>query len=118
MIETLRIPLQSETVKPFIKQGDTIPAYKITITELGLDLTTAIVKMQLFDGNCKVYDIETGSGITVESSTIIWIDEVEDNNFPAAILKGDLEVNYVENGKQKRKTLYNVEYEILNQFTK
>ena len=116
-IDTLKIPIQSSTVQPFIKQGDTIGKITMTFTELGLDLTTAIIKMQIYNGSTKVIDVTNGSGITVLSATILEIDEVDasDNNLPVGCFLGDFEITQADG---ERKTYFNVEYTILKQYTK
>ena len=116
-IETLKIPIQSSTVQPFIKQGDTIGKVTITITELGIDLTTSTIKMQIYDGSTKVIDVTNGSGITVLSANVLEIDEVSasNNNLPVGTFKGDFEVTQADG---ERKTYFNVEYTIIKQYTK
>lgn len=118
MIKVLKIPIQSETEKPYIKQGDTID--KVTLTfDTGVDLTAinVSIKMQLYKGNQRVFAIENGNGITIINALSFEIDEVakEDNNLPEGILIGDLEITDT-NGK--RFTYFNVEYTIIKEYTK
>jgi len=116
-IDILKIPIQSSTVKPYIKQGDTIPKITITITELGLDLTTATIKMQVYNGATRIIDISNTNGITVISSTVLEIDEVSasDNNLPDGSFIGDFEIT---DASGDRKTYFNVEYTIIKQYTR
>ena len=116
-IETLKIPIQSSTVKPYIKQGDTIGKITMTFTELGLDLTTSTIKMQVYDGSTKIIDISDGNGITVISSIILEIDELSagNNNLPVGCFLGDLEIT---DATGDRKTYFNVEYTIIKQYTR
>jgi hypothetical protein len=117
-IQTLKIPIQSADVKPYIKQGDTIP--KITLAfDAGIDLTAVgvSIKMQLYKGNQRVFSIENGSGITIINALTFEIDEVakENNTFPEGSLIGDLEVTDTDG---KRFTYFNVEYTIIKEFTR
>jgi hypothetical protein len=117
MIETLKIPIQSDTVKPFIKQGDTIGKIKMTITELGIDLRTSNIKMQVYNGSTRIIDVSDGDGITVISSTVLEIDEVSasNNNLPVGCFMGDFEIT---DASGERKTYFNVEYTIIKQYTR
>jgi hypothetical protein len=117
MIETLKIPIQSDTVKPFIKQGDTIGKIKMTITELGIDLRTSTIKMQVYNGSTRIIDVSDGDGITVISSTVLEIDEVSasNNNLPVGCFMGDFEIT---DASGERKTYFNVEYTIIKQYTR
>lgn len=116
-VTILRIPIQSTNNCVYIKQGDTIPEISFVISDTTLDLSTANIKMQLYYGGRKVFDISNGSGITINSSTEFVIDQVEaiDNNLPKGVLIGDLEITDV-NGV--RFTYMNVEYTITEQFTR
>jgi len=111
-IETLKIPFKGE----FIKEGDTILETVLDITNAG-DLTTATIKMQIYNGSIKLIDISNGNGITVNSATQLTIDEVPfaNNNFRKGKYLGDFEVTDV-NGV--RKTYFNVEYTIIENYTK
>jgi hypothetical protein len=116
-IETIRIPLQSETVKPYIKQGDTIPKIVFTFDPGDpISLTGATIKMQLFQKGRKVFDISVGSGITITTDKEFEIDEVTpaNNTFPEGVLIGDIEITETSGVK----TTYNdVEYTILKEHT-
>lgn len=117
-IPTLKIPIQSATVKPWIKQGDTIP--KITLAfDAGIDLTlpNVSIKMQLYSGNQRVFSVENGNGITIVNDLTFEIDEVSatNNTLPVGSLIGDLEVTDTDG---KRFTYFNVEYTIIKQFTR
>ena len=116
-VETLEIPIQSSTIQPFIKQGDTIGKITMTITELGLDLTTCTIRMQIYNQNTLIIDISEGAGITVISSTVLEIDEVPaaENTFPLGCSIGDFEIT---NALGERKTYFNVKYTIIKQYTK
>ena len=116
-VETLKIPIQSSTVMPFIKQGDTIGKIKMTITEIGLNLLTSTVKMQIYNGSTKLIDVSNGNGITIVSANILEIDQVskEDNNLPVGKWTGDFEIT---DNLGVRKTYMNVEYTIIRQYTR
>ena len=116
-IQTLKIPIQSTTVKPFIKQGDTISKITMTFTEAGLDLTTSTIKMQIYNGSIKIIDISNGNGITVNSSTVLEINEVSasNNNLPVGCFLGDFEIT---DSAGNKKTYFNVQYNIIKQYTR
>ena len=121
-VETINIPIQSSTVKPFIKQGDTIDAYEIDIIEAGLDLTTCEIKMQLYNNSRMVMDISTGNGITILSATTFQIDtyNAAQNNLPEGVSTGDLEVTLPAVGALPpvRTTYFNMAYTITKQYTR
>lgn len=113
-IETLTIPPSTS----FLKEGDTIPALPFSFGATdNIDLTGATIKMQLYLGNIKVLDISTDNGITLIDSKSFTINEIpaESNSLPAGLLQGDLEVKYASGIV---KTLINVKYNILKQYTK
>jgi hypothetical protein len=113
-IPTLQIPTAG-----YIKQGDTISKKVITFGgDYDGDLTTATIKMQVYNGSQRVIDISNGNGITVISSTVCEIDEVpaSENNLPYDVaLLGDLEVTEADGVKT---TYFNVQYNIIRQHTK
>jgi hypothetical protein len=113
-IHILKIPIQTNDNNVFIKQGDTIPEIIININ--GIDLSGAIIRMQLYKSNRRVLNVQTGNGITNISSTSFKIDEISanDNNLPSGILKGDLEVGFADGTV---KTLFNVWYTIYKEYT-
>lgn len=115
-VPVLKIPIQSEAYKPFIKQGDTIPEILFNVS--GLDLTGATIRLKLYDERQvrKVLDLSTGSGITLLSAITFKIDTIPAaaNNLPIGILKGDLEITL---SSGVRKTYCNVEYTILKEYT-
>jgi len=115
-VPILQIPIQSETVHPYIKQGDTIPKISLSIPEL--DLSGASIKMKLYspDGVRKVLDISNGNGITIINSTNFEIDEITaaNNTLPAGQLKGDLEITLQD---ETKKTFCDVEYTIIKDYT-
>ena len=113
-IETLQIPPSTS----FLKEGDTIPMIPFAFAATDeIDLTGATIQMQLYLSNIKVLDIETGSGITLLDSKSFEIDKIpaSENDLPAGLLKGDLQVTFPSG---EIKTLIDVEYNILNQRTK
>ena len=114
-IQTIKIPLQSVEYTPFIKEGDTIK--KITF-EFGatdvIDLTGATISMQLYQDGVQTLSIDTSAGITIESTKIFSIDEIEENTLPCGINKGDLQIEFADGTIQ---TLFNVEYTILKEYT-
>ena len=118
-IATVEIPIQSDTVKPYIKQGDTIN--KIVFTFDGGDdvnITGSTIAMKLFAGNGnEVFSITNVNGITIINNKEFEIDEVakEDNNFPIGKLIGDVEITELD---ATRKTYFNIEYTIIKQYTK
>ena len=112
-VPVLSIPIQSDTVKPYIKQGDTIP--KIAIETPDLDLTGASIKMQLYDkNNNQVFNIENGSGITIIDATNFEIDQVLNNDFPSGKLRGDLQIVLSD---ETTKTYFDVTYNVVKEYT-
>lgn len=111
MSEILNIPIQTDTYKPVISERTTIPEITLTITGLGIDLLTSDIFMQVKDGSKVLIDITNGNGITVDSSTVMKIDQVSatDNPFKAGCFKGDLLIQDVVNKVDK---LFNVKYNI------
>ena len=116
-VELVNIPLQTEEVCTFIKQGDTIEAYQIDIIETGLDLRTCVIRMQLYNNNNKVMDIVTGSGITALSAITMQIDTypAAKNNLPEGISIGDLQVTTAAG---LTTTYFNIAYTISKQYTR
>jgi len=109
------IPILKIPVKGFIKQGDTIPKVTVKFSDgYNGNLTTAVVKMQIYNGNTKIIDVESGNGITVRDETSFDIDEIDNNTLPVGSFLGDLEVTE-SNGD--RTTYFNVEYTIIKQYT-
>jgi len=92
MSEILNIPIQTDTYKPVISERTTIPQITLTITGLGIDLLTSDIFMQVKDGSKVLIDITNGNGITVDSSTVMKIDQVSatDNPFKEGCFKGDM----------------------------
>lgn len=115
-VPTLQIPIQSDNVKPFIKQGDTIS--KITFefeVEDNIDITGATIKMQLYNCNNIVLDLDSdGNGITITGDRTFEIDEILNNTLPSGQSKGDLEINFSDG---TRETYFNVVYDIKKQYT-
>lgn len=119
-IQTLKIPIQTGSAKPYIKQGDTIDAITFTfgVTDaIDLTLANVVIKMQVYNQGNKIIDVSNGSGITIVGAKVFNIDEVakENNNLPFGKFLGDLEITDT-NGK--RFTYFNIEYTIIEQFTK
>ena len=109
-IKTIKFP-----VKGFIKQGDTVPAYRITFSnDYTGDFTTATIKMQVYNGNTRIIDISNGNGMTVLSSNSLEIDEIQNNDFPHGTFIGDFEVTEADG---ERTTYFNVQYTIIKQYT-
>lgn len=112
-IEILRIPFRGE----FIMEGDTIlkTVFRATANEFP-DLTASSIKLQLYFNKSKVLDLSNGNGITIDSATQFTIDQLDadDNNLPAGVSRGDLEIT---DGNGVKKTYYIIEYEILKQST-
>lgn len=120
-VETVRIPYQTATQKPFIKQGDTIPASTFSALDWPFDLTAEgiAINMQLFFNRTQqVASYSVGNGITIDNATTFTIDEVLANNFPAGTLTGDLQISWLDGGERLTKTFFNVEYIIIKEFTK
>lgn len=109
-IDILKIPFQGE----YIVQGDTIAKTLFTFTDEDIDLTTATIKMQIYNGNTRIIDVSNGDGITVIDSENFEIDEVLENDLPVGKHLGDLEITD-EDGK--RFTYFRVQYEVLKQYT-
>ena len=62
----MSIPVLKIPTKGYIKQGDTISKKTVTFGgDYSGNLTTATIKMQIYNGNTKIIDITNGSGITV-----------------------------------------------------
>jgi len=112
-ITILKIPFEGE----YIVQGDTISKTSFAFTNEDIDLTTATIKMQIFNGDIKIIDISNSSGITIVDADNFYIDEVDatSNNLPYGSFLGDLKITDV-NGK--RHTYTRVEYTILKQYTR
>jgi len=111
-IQVVNIPFEGE----YIVTGDTISKTSVEVIEAGLDLTTASIKMQVYNRNTAIIDVSVGSGITVISSTVFEIDEVAaiDNNLPVGCFEGDLEIT---DASGVRFTYFRVIYTIIKQFT-
>ena len=117
-IETLQIPIQSSTVKPYIKQGDTIPKIVFTF-DIGdpINITGSTIAMKLFSDNGNLeFSISVGSGITIINNKEFEIDEVSfaNNTFPYGKLLGDIEITETDN---KKTTYVDIEYTITKQYT-
>lgn len=113
MIPLLKIPTAG-----YIKQGDTISKKTLTFGgDYSGDLTTATIKMQVYNGSNKVIDITNGSGITVLSDTVFEIDEVSavNNNLPIGCFIGDLQITEADGNVT---TYFNVQYTIIKEYTK
>lgn len=112
-IQLVKIPFTGT----YIKQGDTIPKIVFSFGEDDvIDLTNAVIKMQLFKGKQKVFDVATESGITILDAKSFQVDEVakENNTFPPGKFLGDLEITI----GGKRLTYFNIEYTVIEEFTK
>lgn len=115
-IATLKIPISNTANPTYIKQGDTVPKIVFTFSDDDdIDLTTSTIKMQIYNGSKAIIDITNDSGITVVSSKVFEIDEITANDFPYGKFLGDLEIT---DANDKRFTYMNVEYTILQQYTK
>lgn len=116
MIPTLNIPIQSNGLKPYIFAGDTIDEIVITSDEFP-DLTTATIKMDIYNRHTNFYSVSNGNGITVNSATQFTIDEVSaiSNPFVEGEFIGDLEIT---DSNGIRKTYFRVKYIIQKQYTK
>ena len=115
-MEILNIPIGHG----HITQGDTISEILFEFdSESDIDLSASgvIIKMQVYNNNIKIIDIETGRGITILSDKKFKIDEVskDDNTLPAGSFMGDLEIT---DGNGKRFTYFRVKYTIEKQYTK
>ena len=112
----LKIPQAFWTTQynPVIVQGDTIPKFLFTVTNL--DLTGATIRMQLYQSFSKIFDVSAGEGITIIDSTSFEIDEVPfaENDFPVGTLTGDIEIT-LANGQ--RATVMKVEFTTLKHYT-
>jgi hypothetical protein len=112
------IPLLKIPTKGYIKQGDTISKKTLTFGgDYAGDLTTATIKMQVYNGSTKIIDITNGSGITVLSSNVFEIDEVSavNNNLPIGCFIGDLQITEDDGNVT---TYFNVQYTIIKEYTK
>lgn len=117
-IDILKIPIQSETIKPYIKAGDTIPKIDFAFDASdNIDLNTSNIRMQIYSGTFKFLDISKGSGITVTGQKTFEIDSIKGskNPFKAGVYLGDLEII---DGSGVTLTHFNIEYTILKQYTK
>ena len=117
MSETLNIPIQTDTYKPVISERTTISKITLTITDLGIDLLTSDVYMQVKDGSRVLIDITNGSGITINSSTVLEIDQVEavDNPFKEGCYTGDF---LIKDNANKIDKFFNVKYHIEKTITR
>ena len=111
-IQVVNIPFEGE----YIVTGDTISKTSVEVIEAGLDLTTATIKMQVYNRSTPIIDVSVGSGITVVSSTVFEIDEVAaiDNDLPVGCFEGDLEIT---DASGVRFTYFRVIYSIQKQYT-
>lgn len=120
-IPTLKIP-----IKGFIKQGDTIPEILVDMgSEFEGDLTSLhIVRMQVYQGNNPVIDIDSTpskGGITITGDKTFTIDEIQENNLPVDTIKGDLQIETYSDfafDPINVQTYFNVEYKIIKQYTR
>ena len=115
-METLNIPIGNTQ----IIQGDTIPEilFEFDPTDnINLSLPNVSIKMQIYNQNNKILDIQNGNGITILTSKSFKINEIskENNNFPTGSHLGDLEITDT-NGK--RFTYFIVKLNIYKQYTK
>lgn len=120
-VQTIVIPIASATVKPYIKQGDTIPEWTVSAPDWGFDLTATGITINLqlfFNRTQQVASYSVGSGITITNATTFVIDEVLANNFPAGTLTGDCQISWLDGAERLTKTFFNVEYIIIKEFTK
>lgn len=120
-VPTVRIPFETATQKPFVKQGDTIPANSFSAPDWGFDLTAEgiTINIQLFFNRTQqVASYSVGNGITITNATTFVIDRVLANNFPAGTLTGDCQISWLDGGERLTKTFFNVEYIIIKEFTK
>ena len=111
-VATLNIPIQSDTVCAFIKQGDTIAKITLDFTDYDIDLmTTSAIVLEIYNNNSLVKTFAVGSGITVLSAKILEIDQLSyaENNLPIGESKGDL---YVIDSSDFKQTYLNVIYTI------
>lgn len=112
-IPVLKIPLGSS----FIKPGDTIPKISFAF-DAGdaIDLTGATIKMQLYLGQIKVFEAETGNGMTLIDGKTFELDQIEaaSNDLPEGVLVGDVQVAYASGVVQ---TLFNVQFTVSKQYT-
>lgn len=117
MIATLNIPISTTAVPTYIKQGDTIPAilFSFAATD-AIDLTGAIIRMQLYSGYQRVYDVGTViGGMTITGTKSFQVDRVDKNDFPVGHLVGDLEIKFLSGDTV---TYANVTYTIIKDHTK
>lgn len=116
-MEILNIPLGNS----YIVQGDTISEILFEFDNtLTIDLTdpNVSIKMQIYNQNNKIIDINNISGITILNSNSFKINEMskEDSSLlPYGSFLGDLEITDT-NGK--RITYFKVKYTIQKQYTK
>ena len=116
-IEIIKIPIQTSTVKPYIKQGDTIPKWEIEFgVDDGVDLIGTTIKMQIYWNKNKVIDVSNGKGITINSALKLTVDERSKSSsiLPVGTSKGDLEITDVAG---RRVTYFDVHYTIIKHYT-
>ena len=118
-IQTIKIPLQSATVKPYIKQGDTIPAITFSAPNWGFDLQEVGVEInvQLYSGKQQVANYSLTDGITINSAIECQINKVLANNFPVGCLKGDFQISRLVDGERETFTYFNIQYTIIKEET-
>lgn len=124
-IPTIHIPISSNSCRPFIKQGDTIPAIEWNMgSSFSEDLTeNHIIRMQLYVKGNRVVNISSlpSGGITITGAKTFEIDEVVENDYPAGKMNGDLQIErYTDFGFDpvEVRTYANIEYRVEEEYTK
>jgi len=102
----------------FQKEGDTIYAKEFEFDASDdIDLTGATIKMQLYCGVKKVFDVGTDvGGITINNDKKFTIDKVDaaNNNLAEGKFTGDLQIE-LSNGN--RFTPFNVVFTVVKEYT-
>lgn len=112
-LPVLKIPINNDVT---ITQGDTIGKIELSFDESDdIDLTGAVIKMQLNLGGYYVFTAFTGSGITTIGPKSFEIDAIQQvTPFPEGVLTGDLQITDT-NGNVS--TLFAIELTISKQHT-
>ena len=113
-VPILKIPIQTSDRKPFIKEGDTILEYSITVSS-DFNMTDVDVDCELYDsdGRLKLSLSSTSGGITVNGQ-VITFDKIIENNLFSGVYKGDVKFK-LPTGEIWR--AFNIEYKIVKQYT-
>jgi len=115
-VPVLNIPLQDKSDNIFIKEGDTIISYDITVSS-NFDMTDVVVECQLYDSSGRMkLDLSTENGrLSLDGQKIIFEEiSADDNILFSGKYKGDLRFN-MPNGEVWKP--FNIIYNISKEYT-